>query len=487
MMVSPSRLRDMFRRAAQAVWWVVGDVMVDEYVEGEVARISPEAPIQIVSVREEVERMGGGANVANNLAAMGAKVFLGGVIGNDASGRFMLDACKKAGISTGALLSLPGRPTTRKTRIVAQNQHMLRLDREIVAPVPEELLEHILDSFEKAPTPAAIIISDYGKGVVQPMVVERMTRIAKKLSVPLLIDPKHVDFSRYRGATVLTPNHHELERAVGRALPTNEDIRWGAKQAMAITEARALVATLGARGVGVFQNDGAEYWAEATSKEVFDVTGAGDTAIAMLGLALGVGLDLFSATHLANAAAGVAACKVSTVVVTPPELAAALGREPHDKAMTPAQLHEAVALWKLQGKRVVFTNGCFDILHSGHVTLLKEAARQGDVLVVGLNSDASIRRLKGADRPLIPEGERRLLLAALECVDVIAVFEEDSPLDLITAIHPDVLVKGGDYRPEEVVGREILESYGGKVVIIELVPDRSTSAIALRLAANRAG
>lgn len=467
----------MVERFAGARLWVVGDVMLDEYVQGEVGRISPEAPVPVVAVEQTWTRLGGAANVANCLATLGADVLLCGVIGADAAGEVLVAACGEAGIDTCALMRLEGRPTARKVRVVARHQQLLRMDWERPEPVSDALLDELLATLGSAPPPEAILLSDYGKGMLTDAALARFFALGRELGVPVLVDPKRTDLSAYAGATVVTPNQREFTAMVGGSLPPVDSEAFGAL-AMAQRSGAgvgSLVVTLGERGLLVVPEHGEVHPIEATSRDVYDVTGAGDTLIAVLALALATGVDLVEAARVANAAAGVVVAKFGTACVTPSELLGALGSS--RTVLGGSQLQSQLANWRAQGRKVVFTNGCFDLLHTGHLSILRFAASQGDALVVGLNDDASVRRLKGADRPVMSQDDRAALVAALDCVDAVALFSEDTPLALITEVQPDVLVKGADYRVEDVVGREVVEARGGRVVLAPLVPNRSSTRL----------
>jgi len=465
--------------------WVVGDVMLDEYLTGAVERVSPEAPVPVVHVRGSEHRLGGAANVARQIAALGARVTLGGVIGEDEAGQRFRELCAAVHIDCSAVLCVPERPTTRKLRVLGQNQQLLRLDFEDGKPCAAELVGRLVSTLQAGSPPDAIILSDYAKGVVTPDTLAGIARV--RASAPLVIDPKHRDFTRYRGATTLTPNLHELEVAAGRRLDPDDpaSLTAAARELIARAGLESMVVTLGGRGMLVVPAVGPEVAVPATRREVYDVTGAGDTAIAVLALALADAAPLVQAAQLANAAAGVAVCQVGAVAVSAASIRDALASHPDSKILSRHDLASHAATWRSAGKRIVFTNGCFDLLHAGHLTLLGRAARLGDVLVLAINSDASVRRLKGAERPLVPQAERAALLAALSCVDAVTIFDEDTPLAVLGEVRPDVLVKGGDYQPSDVVGRELVEAAGGRVEIVPLVPERSTTSLLERIRRSR--
>jgi D-beta-D-heptose 7-phosphate kinase/D-beta-D-heptose 1-phosphate adenosyltransferase len=461
--------------------WVIGDLMIDEYVTGTVERISPEAPVPVVRAQGSECRLGGAANVARQIAILGAHVSVAGVCGEDTAGQRLRELCTSVGIDTRAVLELPGRNTTRKLRVVSHSQQLLRLDWEDITPCAAQVSSRLLSQLRAGAPPDAIILSDYAKGVLTPETIAAVLR--GRGSVPLVVDPKHRDFARYRGATTVTPNLHELEAAAGRSLDVEDSagIAAAARALIASAGLESMVVTLGSRGMLVVPADGAEVAVPANRHEVYDVTGAGDTAIAVLALALAARAPLAQAAQLANAAAGVSVCQVGAVAVSAASIRDALAARPDGKLLSRHELAARAATWRTDGRRIVFSNGCFDLLHAGHLALLSHAAQLGDVLVLAINSDASVRRLKGPERPLVPQSERAALLAALTFVDAVTIFEEDTPLAVLEAVKPHVLVKGGDYQASEVVGRELVEAAGGRVVIVPLTPDKSTSSLVARI------
>jgi D-beta-D-heptose 7-phosphate kinase/D-beta-D-heptose 1-phosphate adenosyltransferase len=461
--------------------WVAGDLMLDEYVSGAVERVSPEAPVAVVRVQSSEHRLGGAANVARQAAALGARVSLAGVIGEDEAGERLLQLCGTEGIDTRAVLRVAARQTTRKLRVLGRSQQLLRLDWEDLTPCAPQLSARLVAVLAAGARPAAIILSDYAKGVLTPQTIAGLAGAG--VPAPLVVDPKHRDFARYRGATTVTPNLRELEAAAGRTLDADDTagVAAAARALLGTAGLQSMVVTLGNRGMLVVPSEGAEIAVPAIRREVYDVTGAGDTAIAVLALALADGAPLAHAAQLANAAAGVAICQVGAVAVSAASIRAALAAHPEGKVLTRHDLAARAATWRSAGKRIVLANGCFDLLHAGHLALLGHAARLGEVLVVAINGDASVRRLKGAGRPLVAEGERAALLAALTYVDVVTIFDEDTPLAVLQAVKPHVLVKGGDYQPSEVVGRELVEAAGGRVEIVPLTPEKSTTSLLERI------
>ena len=461
--------------------WVVGDLMLDEYVMGAVERISPEAPVPVVRVRDTEHRLGGAANVARQVAALGARVTLAGVIGDDAAGTDFLRLCEASNIDTRAVIRLPERRTTRKLRVLGHSQQLLRLDWEDVRPCAPQVSVRMVSKLAAGPQPDAIILSDYAKGVLTPETITAVTGL--RGTGPVVVDPKHRDFTRYRGATTVTPNLRELEAAAGRPLDIDDPaaIAAAARPLAAAAGFEAMVVTLGDRGMLVVPVQGEDIPVPAIQRAVYDVTGAGDTAISVLTLSLAARATLHSAAQLANAAAGVSVGQIGAVAVDSGSIRDALTARPEGKILAREDLVARAATWRMAGKRIVFTNGCFDLLHAGHLSLLSQAAKLGDVLVLAINSDSSVRRLKGPERPLVPQEDRAAVLAALGFVDAVTIFDEDTPLEVLQSLRPNVLVKGGDYKLEDVVGRELIEAAGGRVMLVPLTPEKSTTALVERI------
>ena len=465
---------------------VVGDVMLDKYIWGQVSRISPEAPVPVVHATHRQEQPGGAANVAMNLARLGAQTVLAGFTGGDEDEALLAARLRDNGISP-LLIACDGFPTITKLRILGGRQQMLRLDHERSgdrAPGDyEKLLEGVLERMAECD---AVVLSDYAKGALTPAVCQRIIQSARQRGIPVLADPKSEDFSRYRGATTICPNLGELALALRMESGDVDALLAEAKQLVERFEFDFLTATLSEKGIALVHSDGC-FLAPAVARQVFDVSGAGDTVTAVLALCLACGLEPEVGVQVANLAAGVVVGKVGTVPVEKHELLAALAPEialhAADKIMTRAELVRRVALWRANGERVVFTNGCFDLLHIGHITLLEQARRFGNRLIVAINSDASVRALKGPARPIVGENERGRVLAALAAVDAVVIFGEPTPLELIEGTRPDVLVKGGDYNTDTVVGAREVESWGGQVKIVPTVEGFSTS----RLIAKGAG
>ena len=436
----------------------------------------------IVRVKESEFRLGGAANVARQVAVLGGKASLAGIVGEDAEAERLLALCAQAQIDTTAVIRVPGRRTTRKLRVLAGHQQLLRLDWEDTDPATEAIADRMLVELQRRPPPSAIVVSDYAKGVVTAHVVHTLSRLRTVHNCPLVVDPKHHDFLRYRGATYLTPNVRELEVAAGRRLDAQSDLISGARRLTNSMGLEGMLITRGEEGMLVVPVAAPETHIAGHARAVYDITGAGDTAVAVFALALAAQAPLVGAARMANAAAGVSVEHVGTAAVEAPRLREALCDESSGKVLSSEELRSKAASWRLLGKRVVFTNGCFDLLHTGHLSLLRQAAGFGDVLVVAINSDASARRLKGPARPLVPEAERAAMLAALTHVDAVTIFEDDTPLKTLRLLRPQVLVKGEDYQRDEIVGRELVESTGGRVVRVPLVPQRSTTSLVERIA-----
>ena len=466
---------------------VVGDIMLDRYVWGHVKRISPEAPVPVVQVQRTTATLGGAGNVASNLASLYTRVTLIGVIGIDSAAQELRDLIASKGINDRLVVD-NGRPTTTKTRVMAHKQQILRLDDERVAPLDDRVLESVRNAMsEGLDDRGAVILSDYGKGVFgSPTFALELIEVCRNRGVPVLVDPKGTDWSRYKGASGITPNTAELEAVAGAQLESDEPrLIASAKEIRTRYELDWLLVTRGAQGMCLIESDRDPLMIPAEAREVYDVSGAGDTVIATLAAALSVGTPLVDAARTANQAAGIVVGKLGTQPILASELSMALacdgrhGFYPYSAAkMSDREAALAkVTAWQVSGSRVVFTNGCFDLLHPGHISLLYKARSLGDRLVVGLNTDDSIKRLKGSGRPILSEQDRAAMLGALECVDLVVPFGEDTPIELIKAIRPDILVKGSDYAPDEVVGKEVVEAYGGCVKLVDLVEGYSTTRL----------
>lgn len=481
-------VESFFERAASVRALVIGDLMLDEYLWGKAERISPEAPVQVVEVTREDLRLGGAGNVLHNLAALGCSVSVCSVIGADEDGALLRSAFEAKGVELAGLFEDPTRRTSKKTRVIASSQQIVRIDRETRTPVTPPFEQKMLDylsafgsSFD------VIVVSDYQKGVLTPAVLSAVSRTGKSLGIPVVVDPKGRDFGKYRGATLLTPNRKEAEIASGIAINDLVTLEKAASVLLSELELEALLITRSEAGMSLFPAGGPAVHIQTVAREVFDVTGAGDTVISVLSLGLACGLTLSEAAWVANVAAGIAVGKIGTATVSPQEIVAQVRQGLKDsdaKIKNLDVLAHIIATERSRGKKVVFTNGCFDLLHVGHVKYLQKARELGDLLIVGVNSDASVRRLKGELRPLIEESERAHILAALDCIDYVVLFDDDTPLRLIQALVPAVLVKGGDYSIEEVVGREVVEAGGGRVELIQFIDGKSTSRIIEKILAT---
>ncbi|MBG0750015.1 MULTISPECIES: bifunctional D-glycero-beta-D-manno-heptose-7-phosphate kinase/D-glycero-beta-D-manno-heptose 1-phosphate adenylyltransferase HldE [Pectobacterium] len=465
----------------QAGVLVVGDVMLDRYWYGPTSRISPEAPVPVVKVDTIEERPGGAANVAMNIAALGAGSRLVGLTGIDDAARALNAKLGEVNVKCD-FVSVPTHPTITKLRVLSRNQQLIRLDFEegFEGIDPQPIIERIQLALPKI---GALVLSDYAKGALAH--VQTMIQTAKAAGVPVLIDPKGTDFARYRGATLLTPNLSEFEAVAGRC-KTEEELVERGMQLVADYELSALLITRSEQGMTLLQPGKAPLHLPTQAQEVYDVTGAGDTVIGVLAAALAAGNPLEEACFLANAAAGVVVGKLGTSTVTPIELENAIrGRaDTGFGVMTEEQLKKAVELARQRGEKIVMTNGCFDILHAGHVSYLANARKLGDRLIVAVNSDASTKRLKGPTRPVNPLPQRMIVLGALEAVDWVVPFEEDTPQRLIASILPDILVKGGDYQPHEIAGSEEVWDNGGEVKVLNFEDGCSTTNIINTIKAN---
>ena len=471
----------LFAHSAEIRCLVVGDLMLDEYLWGRADRISPEAPVQVVDVIREELRLGGAGNVVHNLAALGAHVSVCSVVGDDQNGRELLGQFCHHHIDTSAIFIDPVRRTSRKTRVVAAHQQIVRIDRESREALPEAVEQQLcLWIAGHASEYNVIVLSDYNKGVLTPPVIASAVSAAAAAGIAILVDPKGTDFSRYSGATLLTPNRKEAEAASGISITDAASLARAADVIMAATGLRHLLITRSEEGMSLFSKGGGIVHIPTVAREVFDVSGAGDTVLAALAVGIASGFGMAESARLANVAAGIAVGKLGTSIVTPQEIIDTVSlahKDSHSKIKGLDVLTSLIAAEKNRGKRIVFTNGCFDLLHAGHVKYLQKARSLGDLLVLGLNSDSSVRRLKGPKRPLIDQDERAHLLAALDCIDYVVIFDEDTPLELITALKPHILAKGGDYSLEGVVGRSIVESYGGRVELVTFVDGKSTTNI----------
>jgi D-beta-D-heptose 7-phosphate kinase/D-beta-D-heptose 1-phosphate adenosyltransferase len=468
---------------------VIGDIMLDRYIHGDVERISPEAPVPVLRHARRYERAGGAANVAMNLAGLGCHTFLAGFWGNDSEQAELAAILERAGIDTVGVVST-SLPTISKTRIVGRTQQLLRLDIESRDAPPTAEAQRLHDrATELVQKVHAVILSDYAKGALSTTLCEAIIRAARTAGIPVLADPKTPDFSKYTGATTICPNLGELAAATGIPAHHTDDLLAAGRALVTEHDLKFLTVTMSEKGISVLRpGTPGVYHSPARAREVFDVSGAGDTVIATLAASLASGLQIETAVELANLAAGIVVSKVGTVPIAAHELVAALtpssGLTAGEKILDLDRIKLRVAEWRASGETIVFTNGCFDLLHVGHITLLEDCRRFGSKLVLGLNADASVCRLKGPTRPIVSERERARVMAALAAVDAVVLFEEDTPLELIRALKPNVLVKGGDYSVETVVGHEDVLASGGRVEIVPTVEGFSTTNIVKKLTAN---
>jgi D-beta-D-heptose 7-phosphate kinase / D-beta-D-heptose 1-phosphate adenosyltransferase len=479
----------ILKALAKARVAVIGDVMLDHYVTGAVRRISPEAPVPILLAGSERYALGGAANVAANVAALGGGVVVLALIGDDAAGHHLSSMLSgQEGVSAHLLATT--HPTVVKTRYVGDRQQILRVDRESLEPYPPAAIEALMAALDDVIAKTdVVVLSDYGKGTLTDPVLAAVFAVAARTKKPVIVDPKRKALADYRGASFITPNRKELEAAVD--LPTSTDAQAQAAAAAAIAQSgAAILLTRSEKGMSLFREGAAPLHLSTQAREVFDVSGAGDTVVAALAAGLAGGLSVERAMQVANSAAGVVVAKLGTAVCTTNELRQALTRAsarapvetapPQSAPATWDQTAEIRRTWRDEGLTVGFANGCFDLLHPGHVTLLRKAAAQVDRLIVAINADASVAALKGPSRPVQTQDARAAVLLGLKGVDLVVVFEQDTPLELITRLVPDVLFKGADYREEDVVGGDVIKAAGGRVVLIDLVEGHSTSALVKR-------
>ena len=463
----------------------VGDLMLDEFVYGEVSRISPEAPAPVIAVQRSETDIGGAGNVARNIAALGARCILVGLIGEDDAGKALQAGLVRESLIECVLVCDSTRPTTRKVRFVSEHfsTHMLRADWELATPASVDIERRLIDAIlPLLPRAGIVLLSDYAKGTLTARVIRNVIDAARKLGKPVIVDPKSANLAIYRGATLLKPNRKEFAEATRSRADTESNIAEAAQEIMQLADCEAVLVTQSEHGMTLVRRGAEAIHVPGHPVRVRDVSGAGDTVAAVLAVAVAAGADWEAALRIANAAAAVAVSKIGVAVVTLAELRRKI--LPHaflaaeEKIIAAGgELDARLRDWRKQDLRIGFTNGCFDILHPGHVRLLTAARATCDRLIVGLNSDASVRRLKGEGRPVQSEHARSEVLAALEAVDLVVLFEEDTPIQLITQIRPDVLVKGADYTREQVVGHEVVEAYGGEVRLVDILPGFSTTSL----------
>lgn len=465
---------------------VVGDLMLDRYLWGDVERISPEAPVPVLRYQREATRAGGAGNVALNVAGLGLDVSIAGFAGTDEAHEQLIDILSQAGVDTAGVITLNDRPTITKSRIIAGHQHVLRVDTEDLKPIDSDCIAQLLEQNEQQLSGDldGIILSDYRKGVLDKEVCQSIIKLARKKGIPVFVDPKGADYSRYAGANVLTPNLAELQLVTGVDSRDIDALIEAGREMVRNLGIDFMVLTRGADGMTLIAADATEHCA-AVAREVFDVTSAGDTVIASLMAAEVADLNWREMLHLANLAAGIVVGKVGTISIDQASLLQSIHALSHglmDSVYSLEEMQGLVSGWRSRGEQVVFTNGCFDILHAGHVTYLQKAAQEGNRLIVALNTDRSVRELKGDPRPIASEDDRACVVAALAAVDAVIFFDESTPLHVIETLRPDVLVKGGDYSKQQVVGAPEVESWGGRVVLLPLVEGRSTSNLIKKIA-----
>ena len=489
--IRSARLLEVLTRCDGVPVLLVGDLMLDRYIWGEVSRISPEAPVPVLKVEREESRLGGAGCVAANLATFGARVHVVGVVGDDAPGTRVLEMLAALGVETGGILREPAVQTTQKTRLMARVQHLLRVDRDGELLPAAALARLEAAAIERLSQVRAVLVSDYGRSVLEGDLCRRLCAEARRRGIPVLVDPhRNADFRRYTGATTMTPNRAETQHAVGIRPVDDESCREAARALIERFELDWATITLDKDGIYLLRKGEAQGQRfPAKARMVYDVAGAGDMVLSVLGLAVGSGAGLDEAVSLANVAAGLEVERPGVATVTPEEveqeLASTAPPALRRKIVSQDQVAAFIEHARRAGHTVVFTNGCFDLLHAGHVHFLQGCRAKGGYLVVGLNTDGSVRGLKGTGRPVLTLEERATLLAGLEAVDLVVPFDEPTPIALIERVRPDVLCKGEDYKDKVVVGREIVEAYGGRVELVELLPGLSTTHVIERIGANR--
>ena len=460
---------------------VIGDLMLDEYLWGDVERISPEAPVQVVSVQREDFTLGGSGNVSNNLVSLGARVFAVGIAGTGLNGKIMLERFNELGVDTKGIIKDPERPTTRKTRVIAANQHVLRIDRETRNEISGKALAKLNKYIEKTiPSVDVVLISDYQKGLITKSFVSRIVRTAKKYKKITIADPKGLDFSKYSGIFLLTPNKKEASLASGIEIKDKKTLFDAGAKILKTAKIKNLLITCGKDGMVLFSSNEKPFTISARARQVYDVSGAGDTVLAVLGLATASGFSLKESATLANTAAGIVVGKVGTATVSKEELLSEVNSYPDSLSVKYKKLDELPNLireLKKNGKKIVLTNGCFDLLHAGHIMFFSASKQYGDVLIVAIDDDESVKKLKGKGRPVISEKDRVKILCALDAVDYVVVFSTKELNRLIKTIHPDVLSKGSNYTSTEVIGRKIVEKHKGRIVLIPVIENTSSSDI----------
>jgi len=474
-------MHKLIHRFADCRLLVIGDLMIDEYVWGDVDRISPEAPVQVVSVIREDLTLGGAGNVVNNLRALGAQVSVAGVVGTAADGDRLIDMFNGLQVDCRGVVQEAERPTTRKTRIIASNQHVLRVDRETKREISSASFDRLVTFMETVmPDIDIVLVSDYNKGLVTENLMERVAAAANRHGKFVIVDPKGLNYGKYKGATLLTPNRKEASLAAGIDIVDDASLEIAAERIMTTAGLDKLLITLGKEGMALFTKGSPPYRIATRARQVYDVSGAGDTVLSVLGLALGLGASFQDGIVMANAAAGIVVGKVGTAPVGVDELQSALtntGQRFPSKHRTLQELPALVGDLQRRSKKIVLTNGCFDLLHAGHVQLFAAAKELGDFLIVAIDDDASVRALKGNGRPVIRAAERIRILSALDSVDAVVVFASDEFERLLEAVKPDILVKGSNYESSQVRGGDLVARQGGRVALVPVSEDISSSQI----------
>ncbi len=480
MMVSSSNFDHYLDNLAHTRLLCLGDIMLDCFIYGRVERISPEAPVPVFHMNHKTMSVGGAGNVVRNLSALGVETSFCGMIGRDNEGEELKKLIDELPKTTGCLIQDLHRPTTHKIRYLAHNQQVLRADNEATFPLSVELQDQVIQYFQtQLSLVNGVIFSDYGKGMLPPTLLKELISLANQAGKPVIVDPKGSDYSIYRGATVLTPNLKELAQATRMPVSKDDQIVEAALNLINKYDINAVLVTRSEQGMSLIRANQEPFHIPTHAIEVFDVSGAGDTVIAAFSAALLGGASFEEAAYLANVAAGLVVAKVGTATVSSEEIRNLMKKKDisfiKNKNLNLSEANDIVIQWKRQGMKVGFTNGCFDLLHPGHIALLREAKSKCDKLIVGLNSNASIQRLKGPQRPIQSQEARAMVLASLEMVDMVVIFEEDTPINLIHTLRPDVLVKGADYTVDKVVGAHEVQSWGGEVILVELIPEQSTT------------
>jgi len=468
----------LIRKLKAAPIMVAGDVMVDEYILGDVERISPESPVPVLVARDRLRRLGGAGNVVQNLVSMGGSVALFATVGADSAGKWFKTHCEEMAVESFWIKEDSSRPTTIKTRVVARNQQIVRIDEEHVADISPDLEKAFAEDIKSVmPQVKAVIVSDYGKGFISDGLLKVLLTEARSNGTPVLVDPKGMDYKRYHGTTYITPNVREASLASGIDIRNEESLNKAGEVLLRETDAEGVIITRGREGITLVTPRKVQNF-PVRAIEIVDVTGAGDTVISTLALAVANGLPIENAISLANLSASMVVARFGAASVTLEQMIDALNDEARSNKVVPmSEIGAVLKGHRIQGHKIVFTNGCFDLFHTGHLELLRKAAAMGNILVLGINSDASVARIKGQGRPIVPESYRVELVSALNFVDYVVVFQEDTPLSLIKEVRPDILVKGEDWRGKQVVGEDIVKARGGRVEFVKHVPGISTSEL----------